>query len=317
MSESKSTFYAIDNIALKVRILISNKYNSIVESCIYLGGGSFGMAYKVVHNVEPKVLVVKVFKLDNIHRIEANDVQLLGSHTVLKYPKIYFVCDRGEEYNINCIGMEYINGENLQSCRALLFKSKKQRRKIGECIVNSLLHTHEVSSEKFGDVANPLFDSWLELYKPFAAQTLLKAQELKLDGKLDDYVLIAMSVAWDKFDVIFEEPISKPSLIHGDLNVMNIMADKKLKMPIAIIDPLCARYADREFDLFQFNAMTGKKYYLYDIYKEKYQVSKNCDIKCAFYALWNEVYCFIQTGKIYKSLMKPIVKNIIKQIANM
>ena len=314
MRDKVNNFFSIDNIAVEVRRLVANKYKSKVEKCTYLGGGSFGMAYKVLQSANPKVLVVKVFTLDNIHRVEAGDVKVLGANTLLKYPEIYFVCDKNEECNINCIGMEYINGRNLQSCISLLFKSKKQRKKIGTCIVDSMLYTHEVSNEKFRDISNPNFDKWLDLYKPFAEDTLKKAKYLNINGKLDDYVVRAMTAAWDKFDIIFNELVVKSSLIHGDLNVMNIMADTKSKMPIAIIDPLCARYADREFDLFQFNAMTGKRYYLYDIYKEKYQVSKNCDIKCAFYALWNEEYCYMQTGKIYNSLMKPIANNMTKHM---
>ncbi len=61
-------------------------------------------------------------------------------------------------------------------------------------------------------------------------------------------------------------------LIHGDLNVMNIMTDKKLHLT-AIIDPLESKWADPEYELFQLRNLTG-----------------NC------FKLYHEVYTYILTG---------------------
>lgn len=75
-----------------------------------------------------------------------------------------------------------------------------------------------------------------------------------------------MQTAWKNFDYIFSEPVKEASLIHGDLNVMNVMSDKRLNIT-AIIDPLECKWADKEFDLFQLRNLTGECFGLYEAYK--------------------------------------------------
>ena len=104
-----------------------------------------------------------------------------------------------------------------------------------------------------------------------------------------------MERAWSAFDYIFSDKVETASLIHGDMNVMNIMSDKHLK-PLAIIDPLESKWADNEYELFQLRNLTGNCFKLYETYKRKYPVSENCDVKTAFYALYHEVYTYILTG---------------------
>ena len=120
----------------------------------------------------------------------------------------------------------------------------------------------------------------------------------------------AMENAWTCFDIIFSEEVRDACLIHGDLNLANIFIDNgKLS---AFIDPLNTMYADREYDLFQFNNLTGKRFKLSQTYIEKYGASKYCKEKLAFYGLWNEVFCYIKSGVLVNVIMNPLVKNMMK-----
>lgn len=74
-----------------------------------------------------------------------------------------------------------------------------------------------------------------------------------------------MTRARDRFSSIFSQPVSDACLIHGDLNVGNIMVGKGLEIT-GFIDPLNSMYADREYDLFQFNNLSGKRFFLCDTY---------------------------------------------------
>ena len=76
------------------------------------------------------------------------------------------------------------------------------------------------------------------------------------------------------------------------------------------IDPLNSMYADREYDLFQFNNLSGKRFFLCDTYLKKYSASEKAEQKLAFYGLWNEVYCFIKAGTLIPFIMNPLVKNM-------
>lgn len=125
-----------------------------------------------------------------------------------------------------------------------------------------------------------------------------------------------MRAAWKKFDVIFSEKVKTACLIHGDLNVGNIMVGKGYEIT-GIIDPLNSMYADREYDLFQFDNLTGKRFFLRETYIRKYGASRYCMQKLAFYGLWNEVYCYIKSGVLVGLIMDPLVKNMHKRLAEL
>ena len=294
--------------------IVSKMLNVKVISVKYMGGGSFGMAYKVVIDKEPNIVVAKIYKVSRLHIVEAFDLNLLSEHTKMKYPKVYFTFDATPDIPVDCMCMEFVKGVDAFTHFSLLLKSKKKKRAFAEKVIESMLEIHSFTSEKFGAVENPLYDSWLAYYKPFATDVLETAKKLCNEGKLDRYIIDAMERAYNQFDYIFSEEVKSGSLTHGDLNVMNIMVNKKTLEPLAIIDPLESKFADREYDLFQLNNLTGKLFGLYNIYKEKYPVSEKCDIKSAFYGLYNEVYVYIKAGTLVKFIMNPLVKDMNKQL---
>ena len=70
-------------------------------------------------------------------------------------------------------------------------------------------------------------DYWIDCYKPFAKAILDKAEELCSGGELSQKVIDALRAAYDKFDVIFSEKVDEACLIHGDLNIANIILSWK------------------------------------------------------------------------------------------
>lgn len=303
-------------VATYLTSLVSEEFHSQITSIKYIGGGSFGMAYKIVQDKEPHVLVAKAYKVNNMHKKEAYDLRMLAEHTTMKYPAVYLIHDATPQIPIDCMCMEFVEGRNAFTNVSLLFKSKKKKRAFAEKIVDSMLEIHSFTSPKFGTIENPTYTSWLDYYKPFALDIFETAQTLFADGKMPAYVINTMKQALARFDDIFFEEVKEASLIHGDLNTMNIMVKKPFEV-VAIIDPLESKFADREYDLFQLNNMNGKQFGLYHLYKEKYHTSKNCDAKCAFYGLWNEVYCYIKAGTLYRTIMIPLIKNMKYQIKNL
>ena len=61
-------------------------------------------------------------------------------------------------------------------------------------------------------------------------------------------------------------------LIHGDLNIMNIIADKKTMKLNGFIDPCNTLWADREHDLFQLLNMWGAVFICTKYTNKKYYV---------------------------------------------
>lgn len=282
-----------EQIAIRI---VEKEFNSNVKAIKYLGGGSFGYAYKVDIDTAPYTVVMKAYRCDNMCEREAFELKALSKDSIIHIPEVYFTYSKNDIASVDFICMEYISGKNCFTDFSKLFISKSKKRAFADKVTSAMYVWHSKTNEKFGPVLNPTYNEWLDYYKPFAFNILQTARNMVNDGNLESYFLVVMERAWDNFDYIFSEKVEHASLIHGDLNVMNIMADDKLN-PIAIIDPFESKWADAEFDLFQLKSLTGNDFGLYKTYKSKYPTSKNCDIKIAFYAMYHEIYCYISSGR--------------------
>lgn len=292
---------------------LENKYECKVNSIKFIGGGSFGYVYKVDIDKEPYTVIMKACRTEGICEREAQELALLGADTLIKIPKVLFVCLATAEIPIDFICMEFVEGTNCFTDFAKLLNSKKTKQKFADEITTVIHHWHEQTNDKFGLIGNAVYDEWLDFYKPFAYEILECARDLAKSGKLEKKVIYTMEKAWSAFEYIFSEKVETASLIHGDMNVMNIMSDKHLK-PLAIIDPLESKWADKEYELFQLRNLTGEMFGLYDTYKAKYPVSEKCDIKTAFYSLYHEVYCYIISGIKVDFILMPLVKRMNKEL---
>lgn len=294
-----------------INIIINQQYNQPATNIKYLGGGSFGSAYLV--EISDKSLVIKFLRAADMLEKETFDLNLLSQASPIKFPKILFTHKKDTIVPIDCYGMDLINGKSAFFDSKNYFKSKKTRKNFADKVTSALHEIHLKTNDKFGDTMSPTYDKWLDFYKPFAKAIFDKAEELFEQKQLPAKVINAMRAAWAKFDSIFSEDVTTASLIHGDLNIANIMVNSKFEIT-GFIDPLNSMYADKEYDLFQFDNIGGKRFYLRDTYIKKYGASKNCDAKCAFYALWNEVYCFIKAGTLINFIMNPLIKNMYKNL---
>lgn len=282
-----------------------------VKRVRYLGGGSFGRAVEVtLNNGQP--LVVKFLRAKGMMEKEAHDVALLKRRCTVPVPAVLFTRPADSAIPVDCYGMEKIEGKSALLCLPMLFWSKERRLRFAETVTEALHAVHTCQSPSFGDTMCPDKPSWLAFYRPFAEDVLRAAEKSHAAGKLRTDIIRTMRAAWEKFDIIFSEEVKTASLIHGDLNVGNIMV--KRGAVTGFIDPLNAAYADREYDLFQFDNLTGKRFFLRETYVKRYGGSRFLPAKLAFYGLWNEVYCYLKSGVYVGLIMAPLVKNMKRQL---
>lgn len=289
--------------------------NVRAQGAKYLGGGSFGRAVGLTLPGGGKI-VVKLLRAKDMMEKEAHDLRLLREHCPVKVPAVLFERRAGGDIPADCYGMEYIEGKSALLSLGMLVQSKRKRLAFAEEVTAALHAVHACTSKTFGDTIRPACDSWLQYYRPFAEQVLEKAEDMYVGEKISGKIVAAMRAAWSKFDVIFSEPVREACLIHGDLNVANIMVGRGGKVT-GFIDPLNSMYADREYDLFQFNNLTGKRFSLCDVYIKNYGASALCAQKLAFYGLWNEVFCYIKSGVLVGLIMNPLVKNMHRRLAEL
>ena len=290
------------------KVAVKQNLGKTAEKVKYMGGGSFGRAV-AVKCTDGQNFVVKFLRAKGMMQKETHDLELLAKYSTVKMPGILFSRFADDEIPVDCYGMERIEGKNALFALGMLFMSKKRRKDFADKVTDALHAIHCCKNGKFGDTMNADCDTWLDYYRPFAEEVLKAAEEYFAAGKLKEAVILAMRAAWEKFDVIFSEEVKDACLIHGDLNIGNIMVGKGYEIT-GFIDPLNSAYADREYDLFQFDNLTGKRFFLRETYIEKYGASRHCMQKLAFYGLWNEVYCYIKSGVLVAFIMDPLVKNM-------
>ena len=295
--------------------IVKERFDRTPEKVKYLGGVSFGRAFGVRLKDGSK-FVIKFLRAKDMLAKEVNDLKLLADNCSVKIPKVLFVRNADKAIPVDCYAMEYIDGKNALMALGMLIESRRKRLDFADRVTTALHEIHQHKNDRFGDTMSPDCRTWVDYYKPFAKAVLEKAEELYKTDSLSEKIIVAMRAAWSEFDTIFSEEVKDACLIHGDLNIANIMVGKRYEVS-GFIDPLNSMYADREYDLFQFDNLTGKRFYLRETYIRKYGASKFCDIKCAFYGLWNEVYCYIKSGVLVNIIMNPLVKNMQKRLSEL
>lgn len=286
-----------------------------VESVKYLGGGSFGRAYRIAF-ADGGRIVVKLLRAGNMMQKEVRDLGLIRKYCTVSVPRVLFSREADDAIPVDLYAMDLMKGKNVFLCLSMLFQGRKKRLRFADEVTSALHAVHGCVNEYFGDTAGATDREWTDFYKPFAAEVLAAAERECEAGKLSPKVIAVMRAAWERFGEIFEERVERACLVHGDLNVANIMVGKNGRLK-GFIDPFHSLYADPEYDLFQFNNLTGKRFFLAETYRRKYGESAHCDAKLAFYGLWNEVFCLIRTGVSVGFLMRPLVKNLRRRLSEL
>ena len=273
--------------------LVSEKLDKKVSDIKFIGGGSYGRVYKTILS-NGETIAIKAYRIQGSQYDEAQQLNLLSANTSVEMPKVIFTY---KDEKTAILAMTFVEGQNVLNPLFLL-KNKSQKQKFADDVVSGMLEWHCVTNDKFGELSNPKYDTWLEYYKKEKQEPWLAGlKELSEKGKFSKKNLKLLCEATEIFNNLSEEN-SSPVLIHSDLNIMNIMADLKTLKLTAFIDPCACMWAEREYDLFQLRNMWGDAYGLYDTYKQKYKLSEYADFRVAYYGAMNEAHCRLGGGLI-------------------
>lgn len=289
---------------------LTQKYLSLdaLNYC-YLGGGSFGLAYKV--DCGNRQYVIKFYSQDGMNITQVNEMKLLRAATRAKVPEVYFCHSKNEVVELNAVGMELIEGVTCVQLKPEDY-TIEARKNMAIAVVDALHDIHMIEGKKFGYIDNPCFDNWLDYYRPFAREnyewTMTNGNDPK--HKIPPEMVSLIKQSWQLFDRIFDKKVTRASLIHNDFCVCNFMVKPDTLELTAIIDPRETMYADVDLELNQLTNITGNDFFLYETYKERYPVSRNCDVKCAFYALYNEVYCYRLCGQSFEYIYPRMIERL-------
>ena len=294
-------------------VVVEKNLNDSIENVRYLGGGSNGKAFGVRLS-SGEIIVLKAYRVAGMNEIESKQLKILSENTQVQMPKVLF---NHNDDSIAVLGMTFIEGSNVLN-PIFLFKNKSQINSFSHSVVKGMLDWHSVRGKKFGDLEKPLYSSWHDCYRENKVNGILSGiEKLVNETKSSNKKYELLCEATELYDKYEDEP-KFPVLIHGDLNIMNIMADKKTFYLNGFIDPCGSMWADREYDLYQLQNMWGNKFFLYNTYKEMCGgLSKYSDFKVAYYGVMNEVSCRLGDGLVFPiwedlwiSRLRKMIKNI-------
>lgn len=278
--------------------------------------GARRMVYRATVKGEPHTACIKLFRSEGaagMARQEAEQIALLAQYSIIPFPRLYFVHDATPEEPLEALGMELMPGVSALN-KTFYWKSPAKRRRMSDLSVDSLIRIHSAENDRFGPLDTPDCPTWNDFYYPLAKEILEKAQKAVQDGRFRAETCETMEKAFRRYEDIFGEEIRQAVLIHGDYWPANILIDPKSLLPQAVIDPYNSMWADREYELFALNNVMGSCFRLYENYKSKVELSRLCDLKCAFYALYSEVRWFHQLGEGSHPFMWTLAKRLKRQM---
>lgn len=289
----------------QIKAVVEEKLNCKVLEMSVIGKGASGSVYKVMLNAEPYYIAVKTSDYSKLIIDEYNRIQFISSRVDCKLPKIYFADElNGKGF----LGMELVEGVEA-SAKALIFKRNK--RKLANEIVDNLIRIHSVHNDKYGPIDNAVYNSWYEYYSEFAKDIV----DFTNKSDVSDTVKKAVNLAYERLYEIIGDETDNATLTHGDYWIPNFIIDTKTMSLKGVIDPFNVMWTEPEYELFTLTVGYGKNLHLYEIYKSKAQVSKNCDIKVELYALFNELLWYRTLGKIGFGYLEYRSRRLLKAIS--
>ncbi|MDD6526313.1 MAG: phosphotransferase [Oscillospiraceae bacterium] len=287
-------FLELNNAKLMERLPQTVKVNmgEMVTGLKFVGGGSYGRVFKGTLPKSGEKIILKAYRRKGLQNEEAEQLETLRRHTSVKMPEVYFT---HEDEETAVLAMSFIDGENAMNPKFIL-KSKERKSDFAFQVIDGMLGWHSVKNNRYGFLKNCESGSWKTFYlEGFFEPRMEGLKALCRDGKYPEKDLERLLTGAEIFKKEVAEP-ECPVLIHGDLNIMNIMVDPKTMRVNGFIDPLDSMWADREYDLFQLRNMWGDKFGLFDEYKRRVKLSDDVEFKLAFYGAVNEASCRLRSG---------------------
>ena len=299
-----------------IKAIVEEQLHTTVTNISSVGSGATATCYCVEIADLPFKLIVKTSKHFELTCEEMKMNEFIRKNVSFKIPKTYFLAEKD---SVTYLAMEFIHGA---SGRTLKIKHIKDRKHLANNIVDCFIDMQCVHNDKFGEFDNPIYSTWKEYYKDFFDRIYVFSNDKYNNGELNKKILKALNLIHINFDEIFDNTENIPCLSHGDFWTPNMIINTEKSEIAGVIDPFNTRFVEPEYELFCLTLGLGEKLKLYNLYKNKKQVSKYCDLKVELYALCNEIDWWMRLGEIdttnyikmrSRKLIKQIKKNKLKR----
>lgn len=303
----------IDSEIITITDIVESELSCKALNCSKTGSGANGNVYKIAIDIPPYTVAVKSAKNGSLLVKEKTYTDFILSKTDIPMPRTLFLKVNNDETQKSYMCMEFLDGINANDPK-LLLRGRKAKARLRDSVIESLEKIQSVKGDKYGSFDSPEYDDWHDYYRPFSEKVILFAEDEVKKGNINPYVADVMRKAFYNYDTVFSEPISKPTLTHGDFWLPNILVDRKSLRVTGVLDPFNVMWADSDYELFAIIAGRGNSYKLYDTYKKLHNISDKCDLKLEYYALFSEMYWYSITHHKFDDFLKLKARLLNKQL---
>lgn len=267
-----------------------------------IGEGFYGKVYRVTLAQEPHTVIVKCFKYADHARQEASQLDLLRPAALVKVPQVYASHTPSDLFPGEALLMEYLPG--LIMTDELEFPSAKAQANFVESVVTNLLAWHNCTQPHgFGQPQGPFHPTWQSYFGQRISLYQQQLQQAHHQATVSEYVLTVAAQSYEAFADIFTPAAARPSLIHGDYNIFNMLVDPITYQLTGILDPLDAGWGDYEIDLFHL-ANGRPEIGLLEHYLQHRPVTEAYWLRYHFYRFWDDIKHYLRMGYYEEALFR-------------
>ena len=284
----------LDHDLQPIARLVEAWLDTAVLSTTKIGEGFYGKVYHTALAKEPHEVIIKCHKYAGHARQEAAQLDILRPAALVKVPEVYTTHTSSDLFPSEALLMEYLPGVLMSD--ELEFPSEKAQANFVESVIANLLAWHNCrQSHGFGSPQGPFHPTWQSY---FGERLTLFHQHLhqeKHRAVVSEYVLGIAAQSYEAIADIFAQAQARPSLVHGDYNIFNMLVDPTTCQLTGILDPLDAGWADYEIDLFHL-ANGRPEIGLLEYYLQQRPIAEPFWLRYHFYHFWDDIKHYLRMG---------------------
>jgi aminoglycoside phosphotransferase (APT) family kinase protein len=283
----------LDDDLQSIARLVEVYLDTAVLNTIKIGEGFYGKVYCASLTREPHRVIVKYFKYAGHAAQEAAQLDILRPRALVKIPHIYASHTLSEFFPGEALLMEYLPGVIADEIE---FPDEKAQANFVESVVANLLAWHTCTySHGFGQPQGPFYPTWQSYFGERISLYHQQLHQPKHRTTVSDFVLRLAAQSYEAFADIFVLAQARPSLVHGDYNIFNMLVDPVTYQLTGILDPLDAGWADYEIDLFHL-ANGRPEIGLLEHYLQQRPVEELFWLRYHFYRFWDDIKHYLRMG---------------------
>lgn len=257
---------------------VRRAYGQSPLSVMPLSEGAFGVVYLVM--LEPALsLIAKVHRFEGWGRHEADALRALRTytHNHIPVPEVhYYQPYDAATSQSEMLLMDYIKGLDGRRVPAQKPLDAEAVVRFGQAIVAPLLTLHTVEQRQgFGPIGGAIYTTWWDYYRQRVEtiHAFLYTPIALQEPLLSSIIRPVATRAFAAGSTIFAHHCPRPTLLHGDYALGNLIVNPDTLTVVGVLDPhpVGVEWGDRELDTVHLTKSSGHLYRLYEAYLEGYQ----------------------------------------------